>query len=164
MKKAVWSAVTVAAFLTCASPASAQLATQNVNATVTVGTLARLTVTGGPVTFADSDPDVVLNIVAAPVTVSARARVAPTTSLTVTVVADDTHFDPATDTIPVGNLSWTVSGAPWVNGTMSTTAQTLANWTGPANQSTSQTYSLVNSWLYAPGTHTVVLTYTLATP
>jgi hypothetical protein len=164
MRKAVWSAVTAAAFLICASPASAQLAQANVNATVTVGNLARLTITGGPIDFPDSDPDTVPTIVSAPVDVSARARVAPATSLSVTVVASATHFDTSTNTIPVSNMTWTVSGAPFVAGTMSTTAQPLGNWTGPGNQTTTQTYSLVNSWAYAPGTYSVTLTYTLATP
>jgi hypothetical protein len=46
----------------------------------------------------------------------------------------------------------------------STVAQTVASWTGPANQNGTQTYSLPNLWSYAPGVHTVILTYTLATP
>jgi hypothetical protein len=46
----------------------------------------------------------------------------------------------------------------------STTPQTVASWTGPNSQSGTQTYSLPNLWSYAPGTHTVILTYTLANP
>jgi hypothetical protein len=164
MKKAVWSAAAAAAFLACASTAHAQLATTSIQATVVVGNQARLTVTGD-ITFPDSDPDSVGTIPAsAAVTVQARARVAPTQGLVVTVEADDTHIDEVTDTIPVSNLTWTAAGANFIDGTMSDSPVNVASWTGPSNQNGTQNYSLVNSWNYAPGTHTVVLTYTLATP
>jgi hypothetical protein len=163
MKKAVWSAAAAAAFLACASTAQAQLATTSIQATVVVGNQARLTVTGD-ITFPDSDPDSVLNIPAsAPVSVSARARVAPTQGLIVTVHASDTHFD-ATDTIPVTALTWTAAGANFINGTMSDTAVNVASWSGPSSQAGTQNYVLANSWSYAPGTYPLTLTYTLATP
>lgn len=163
MKKAVWTAIAAGALVAFASPASAQLATAQINATVTINNLAKLEVSGD-VNFPDQDPDVVNPMSAPDITVSARARVAPTQDLVVTVEAANDWFDPATQTIPVNTLTWTVSGAPWSGGTMNTSPVTLAQWTGPANQSTTQTYSLPNLWSYAPGTHTVVLTYTLATP
>lgn len=163
MKKAVWSAV-AASLIAVASPASAQsLATAQINATVNVNSAAKLEVSGD-VNFPDQDPDVVPIMTAAALTVSARARVATTQDLIVTVEAGNDHFDAATQTIPVNTLEWTVGAAPWSNGTMSTSPVTLAAWTGPANQSTSQTYTLPNLWTYAPGVHVVVLTYTLATP
>lgn len=163
MKKAVWGAIAAAALVAAASPASAQLATTQINAVVNINNLARLSVSGD-VNFPDTDPDVLPIMTAPPVTVSARARVLPTQDLIVTVEAANDWFDPATQTIAVNALDWTVSGAPWADGTMSTSPVTLATWTGPANQSTTQTYSLPNLWSYAPGVHTVVLTYTLATP
>jgi len=163
MKKAVWSALAAAALVAIATPANAQLATHQINATVNINNLARLDVSGD-VNFPDTDPDLVPIMTAAAVTVSARARVAPSQDLIVTVEAANDFFDPATMTIPVNTLNWTVGAAPFVDGTMSTSPVTLANWTGPSNQSTSQTYSLPNLWSYAPGVHTVVLTYTLATP
>lgn len=163
MNKAVWSAVTALGLLVGASPAAAQLATQDINAIVNINSVARLTVSGD-VNFPDTDPDAFPTMTAPPVTVSARARVAPGTSLTVTVEAGNAHFDPTSLTIPVNTLEWTVSGAPFVDGTMDTTPVSLGNWTGPGNQSTTQTYSLPNLWSYAPGVHTVVLTYTLSTP
>jgi hypothetical protein len=164
MKKAVWSAAAAAAFLACASTAHAQLATASIQATVVVGNQARLTV-GGDISFPDSDPDSVTSIPAsAPVSISARARVAPTQGLVVTVEASDTHFDPVTTTIPVSALTWTVGGAPFIAGTMSDTPVNLASWSGPSNQSGTQNYVLANSWAYAPGSYAVTLTYTLATP
>jgi hypothetical protein len=164
MKKAVWSAAAAAAFLACAIPAHAQLATASIQATVVVGNQARLTVTGD-ITFPDQDPDSVASIPAsAAVSVSARARVTAAQGLVVTVNADDTHIDEATDTIPVSALTWTATGTNFLNGTMSNTAVNVAAWNGPASQAGTQNYVLANSWNYAPGTHVVTLTYTLATP
>jgi hypothetical protein len=163
MKKALWSAAAAVAFLASASTASAQLATQQINATININSLARLTVSGD-VLFADADPDVVATLTAPAITVTARARVQPTENLVVTVVAGNAYFD-TTSTIPVSGLTWTATGAVFANGTMSsTTPQTVASWTGPNSQSGTQTYSLPNLWSYAPGTHTVILTYTLANP
>jgi len=165
MKTAFWSALTVVAVLLTASPASAQPVSQNINATVTINNLARLDVSGD-VVFPDTDPDLFATMSAPAITVTARARVAPSVDLSVTVVADDDFFDPLTSTIPVAGLSWTATGTAFVAGgaMSSSTPQTVASWTGPANQSGTQTYSLPNLWSYAPGTHSVQLTYTLATP
>jgi hypothetical protein len=166
MKKAVWSAAAAAAILMFATSAYAQttVATATLTATATVGNQARLTLTG-VVDFPDTDPDTLALITAAPVTVQARARVAPTTLVSLTVQAGATHFDPATSTIPVGNLSWTVSGAPFVAGTANNAvAQALGSWSGPANHTGSQTYRLQNLWSYAPGSYSLVLNYTLSTP
>jgi hypothetical protein len=167
MKKAVWSAAAAAAILMASTSASAQttLATANITATATVGNQARLTLGGGPVNFPDTDPDLSSTITAAAVTIQARARVAPTTVVNLTVLAGASHFDPLTSTIPVGNLSWTVSGAPFVAGAVSsTTQQSVGQWTGPSTNNGSQTYTLQNLWSYAPGTYSLTLTYTLSTP
>jgi hypothetical protein len=144
--------------------AQTTLATQNVTATVTVNNLARLTV-GGPVTFADADPDSNPTVTAAPIGISARARVAPTTVVNLTVIAGASHFDAPGTTIPVTGLTWAATGTDFLSGTMSSAAaQSVGSWTGPANKTSSQTYTLENLWSYAPGTHSVTLTYTLSTP
>jgi hypothetical protein len=166
MKKAVWSAAAAAAILIFSTSAYAQttLASQNVTATVTVSNLARLTV-GGPVTFPDTDPDVSATITAAPIAITAKARVAAAAVINLTVQAGASHFDSPGTTIPVTGLTWTTSGAPFINGTMSSAAaQTVGSWTGPSNQTGTQTYTLANLWSYAPGTHSVTLAYTLSTP
>ena len=158
--------MTAAAVLLSAGVAGAQttLGSQNVTATAFVGNQARLTVTG-TVTFPDSDPDTVPSIPATgPVSVAARARVAPSTQLDVTVRAGSSFFDPGTDSIPATALSWTASGAPFVGGSMATTDQSVATWTGPANQTGDQNYSLTNAWTYVPGTYNLTLIYTLSTP
>ena len=166
MKKAVWSAAATAAFLACASTAHAQLATASIQATVTVGNQARLTVTG-TINFPDSDPDVVTTIASTgTVNVSARARVAPAQGLIVTVQANDAFFDMGSKTIPATALSWTATGTSFLasGSVTSASATNIASWSGPANQSGVQAYSLANSWNYAPGGHDLTLTYTLATP
>ena len=167
MKKAVWSAVAAVAVLAFAAPASAQPLTQDVAATVNIGQWARLSVTGGPVTFNDADPDAVPNLNANPVDVTARARVAPAAAVSVTVVASHEYFDHASSTtlIPVADMDWTATGTDFVGGTMShASAQNVASWTGPANRNGTQTYTLPNSWAYPVGNHTVTLTYTLVVP
>ncbi|HSC26101.1 MAG TPA: hypothetical protein VLD67_02440 [Vicinamibacterales bacterium] len=168
MKKATWGAGVVAAGVALlASPASAQtvLTTAPLNVSVTVGNQARITLTGS-VDFADADPDVFPTLTATPLDVQARARVAPATTVNLTVMGGASHFDPATNTIPVANLTWTSTGTGFTaNGTMSDAAQqSVGSWTGPGAHSGTQTYSLVNSWAYAPGSHGMTLTYTLSTP
>jgi hypothetical protein len=169
MKRTITGGLAAAAVVVFATAADAQttLLQQNVLARVTVGNQARLTVAGGPVDFADSDPDTVDPIPAgAPVSVSARARMLPGTLLNVTVSASAAFFDPGTDTIPVTGLLWTAAGAPSfaASGAMDTTEQSVASWTGPANQAGTQNYTLANSWDYAPGLWQVTLRYTLSTP
>jgi hypothetical protein len=166
MKKAVWSAAAAAAFLACASTAHAQLATASIQATVNVGNQARLTVIG-TVAFPDSDPDTVTSIASTgTVNVSARARVAPSQGLIVTVQAQDAFFDMGTNTIPATAMSWTATGTSFLltGSVTSASATNVASWNGPASQTGVQTYNLANSWNYAPGIHDLTLTYTLATP
>jgi hypothetical protein len=166
MKKAVWSAA-AALILMCSTSAQAQttLATQDVTATVTVTNLARLTV-GGPLSFPDTDPDSSASITVPAINVSAKARVAAAANILLTVISDKAHFDaPGSATIPVTGLTWTATGSAFINGTMSSAgAQMVASWTGPGNQAGTQTYTLANLWSYAPGAHSVTLTYTLSTP
>jgi hypothetical protein len=57
------------------------------------------------------------------------------------------------------------AGTGFVAGTSSATvAQSVGAWTGSGARSGSQTYSLPNSWAYAPGTYTTTLNYTLSVP
>ena len=166
MKKAVWSAAAAAAILVCSTTAHAQtvLASQPIQATVTVANLARLTVTG-PIDFPNADPDLQATLTSGPVSIVAKARVAASAVISLTVISDKSHFDSPGTTIPVSGMLWTSSGAPFVSGTMSNlAAQSVGSWTGPANQSGTQTYTLPNLWSYAPGSHFVTLTYTLSTP
>ena len=121
---------------------------------------------GGPLSFPDTDPDSSTSITVPPINISAKARAAASSNILLTVISDKSHFDaPGSATIPVAGLTWTATGSVFINGTMSSAgAQTVASWTGPANQAGTQTYTLANLWSYAPGAHSVTLTYTLSIP
>ena len=168
MKKAVWSAAAATAILMYSTSAYAQPVnlTQTLTATATVGNQAKLTVLG-TISFPDTDPDLpgAIPNSGGPVSIAAKARVADTTLVSLTVHSDKTHFDSPGTTIPVGALKWSSSGGVFLpNGSMANAAQAVGSWTGPANHSGTQTFTLDNSWAYAPGSYSVTLTYTLSTP
>jgi hypothetical protein len=139
------------------------LDTETIVATAEVLPRGRITL-AGTINFPDTDPFTSGTIAAAPLTVTTQARVGTTTAVNLTVQAGG-DFVAATGTIPIGNLSWTATGAGYAAGTMSSAAQVpVGTWTGPGSRAGTQTYSLVNNWNYAPGDYAVTLTYTLATP
>jgi hypothetical protein len=165
MKKAVWSVVSAAAMLCMFSTSAyAQLDTETINATAVVAARGRITLTG-TINFPDTDPFTNPTINAAPLGVQALARVGVGAGVSLTVQAGG-NFVSGTDSIPIGNLSWTSTGTGYsATGTMSSaTAQAVGAWTGPGARNGSQAYSLVNDWAYAPGNYSVTLTYTLTTP
>jgi hypothetical protein len=165
--KVVWSAAaTAAAVLVFSSSAYAQ-ATANSTLTVsaTVSARAKLSLGTGSITFADADPDTTPTLTASAVSVDVKARTSSTGSVTLTVLASGDLTAAPSGTIPIGNLSWTVSGAGFAAGTANkTTAQSVGTWTGSGNHPGSQTYSLVNSWAYNTGNYGVSLNYTLTAP
>ena len=120
--------------------------TQNVAVNANVNSKAKLTVTGGPVAFADADPDVTPSIAAGALTIRVKARTGSAATPTLTVISDDDLIS-GSDTIAIDNITWTVGGAGgFVAGTMNkTTAQSLGSWTGSGNYTDTQTYSLANS-------------------
>ena len=165
MRKAVWSAVSAGVMVfVFSSSAYAQLDTETINATAVVAARGRITLTGA-INFADTDPFTNPTINAAPLSVQALARVGVGAGVSLTVQAGG-NFVSGTDSIPIGNLSWTSTGAGYTaTGTMSSAAaQSVGGWTGPGAHNGTQTYTLVNDWAYAPGSYSVTLTYTLTTP
>jgi hypothetical protein len=167
MKKVVWSGiVTAAAFLCFSAPSYAQTtAPGSINVTASVNAKAKLTLTGGPIVFADADPDVSTTVSATtPVTVDVKARTTAAGVVTLTVMATQ-DLTSGSDTIGISNLAWTAAGTGFVAGTSSTaTAQTVGSWTGSGSPSGTQTYVLTNSWAYATGTYLTTLNYTLSVP
>jgi hypothetical protein len=167
MMKAVWSGVIASAVLSVGLFSTAlqaqQQATASVTATATVAAKARLDLTGA-VAFADADPETVTLINAAPINVTVKARTGATETVTLTVVADGDFVNAASDVIPIANLSWLAGGTGFVAGTASTSAVSVGSWTGSGTRNGTQTYRLVNSWTYAPGSYSVELTYTLTAP
>jgi hypothetical protein len=165
MKKAVLSGVGALVMLAvCSTSAYAQLDTETINATAVVGARGRITLTGA-VNFPDTDPFTNPTINAAALAVQTFARGGTAAGVSLTVQAGG-NFVSGIDTIPIGNLSWTTTGAGYTGtGTMSSAlAQSVGAWTGPGARNGSQTYTLVNDWSYAPGNYSVTLTYTLTTP
>jgi hypothetical protein len=74
-------------------------------------------------------------------------------------------FVSGTDTIGIGNLSWSAGGGGFLAGVAnSVTAQPVGNWTGGGSPSGTQTFALANSWAYATGNYSVDLNYTLTVP
>jgi len=52
-----------------------------------------------------------------------------------------------------------------VAGTMAVSAEVpVASWTGSGNRSGTQTFAMVNSWAYTPGSYSASATYTLTAP
>jgi len=98
------------------------------------------------------------------VDIDVKSRTTAAGAVTLTVLASG-DLTATGASIPVGNLTWTVSGSGFQAGTSNkTTAQTVGGWSGSGNPSGTQTYALANSWSYATGTYTVTLNYTLTAP
>ena len=168
MRKTLWRVglTTAAVVLLSSSSAYAQAAdTGSVLVTVTVASRARLTLGSATLNFTDQDPDTVLNLTAPALTVNVGARTAAASNVTLTVVAT-TALTGSAGTIPINQLTWAGNGAGFAaTGISNTTvAQNVGTWTGPGTRTGDQTYSLPNSWTYAPGSYTTTLNYTLTVP
>jgi hypothetical protein len=111
------------------------------------------------------DPDTVVEIAAAPLTVTAKARVLGNARTVLTVRADGPLRSGA-DTIPINKLTWRMTGAGFMNtGTANdNAARTLGSWRGSGVWTGSQTYLFDDSWSYPVGSYSVVMTYTLTVP
>lgn len=145
---------------------SAGSRSQNLSTSVTVNQLLKLAFSSNSLSFPDSHPDSVPSIPASggPLTVTAKSLVGPAAAVTLTVIASN-DLQSGLDVIAISNLAWTATGTGFVGGTMSkTVAQSVGSWTGSGSRTGTQSYTLVNSWSYAPGTYTTTLTYTLSTP
>lgn len=166
MMKAVWSGVAAAAVvMSFSTPVFAQAVVPgSITVTASVSARAKLTLTGA-VDFADADPDLFPTITAtAPLTIDVKARTGANASVTLTVQAAG-DLDTGTDTIGIGNLSWTAGGSGFVGGTASSgSAVAVGGWTGGGSPSGTQTFALVNSWAYVTGNYSVLLNYTLTVP
>ena len=150
--------------LAAAVPVSAQTATSSLSANL--GAIAKLSLSSNGLSFPDADPDTVPLIPAAggAITITAKARASAGETVTVTLVAAD-DLRSGLDTIPAGALTWTASGAGFVDGTVSrTTPQIVASWTGSGVRAGTQTFRFANSWTYRTGTYSVSLLYTLVSP
>lgn len=148
------------------APAGAATVTRNTTAVVTIAALAKLSLSAAALSFPDANPDTVPLISGAggPVTIMAKARTSPGSTVNLSVLASD-DLRAGTVTIPVSAVTWVVTGGGFSPGTMSTTvARTVAAWAGSGSRAGTQTYRLANSWEYATGTYSTTFTYTLTAP
>jgi len=123
-----------------------------------------LVVTPQSINFPSSDPDTVPVISSSTVRVTFVAQGPPARPWTITVRADGPLISGAS-TIPISAVSWIAAPSPpFMNGTLSTVAQTIATGTGTAIERGDVTFRFANSWNYHVGTYTQTITFTLTSP
>ena len=152
--------------LTAATSAAQATATSTVLVSAAVSATAKLSLGASSIHFIDADPDITSSIpqTEPAITITAKAKTSTGGHVTLTVLSGS-DLTSGTDTIPVSNVTWTVSGTGFAPGTLSsTTAQSLGSWSNSGERSGTQTYSLANSWAYHTGSYTATLTYTLTAP
>lgn len=120
-----------------------------------------LSLSTSTVTLPTADPDSTPVIAAPPFTLRARAN-RSTWQLTVVASGD---LNSGASTIPIGNLSWTITpNPPFRDGVMSRTVPQLMGSGTRLNPAVTATviFYLVNSWTYDVANYSVTLTYTLS--
>ena len=166
MKKLSLILVLVSCLVLVAGGAFGATATQNLTINATVSSVATLTLSTNTNNFPNADPDVTGSIPATEnaVTVTVKGRTGAGSTVTLTHRAGG-DLTSGSDTIAIGNVTWTATGAGFAAGTMSSGADVPAgSWTGPGNHPGTFSYFLANSWAYAMGNYTVSSTYTLTVP
>lgn len=149
-------------FLAGAVPAAAQTDTATLNASI--NSQARLTLSSASISFPDGDPDTMPSIAASqgPITVTTKARTSINGTVTLTVRAND-QLRSGLDTIPASQVTWTATGAGFVNGALSAAAaQPVASWAGSGVRTGLLSFFFRNLWSYATGTYTLTMTLTLS--
>ena len=166
MKRLSLVGIVVLGLFLMAGSVFAASANQNLIINATVANTAKLSLGAASISFPDADPDTTPSILSVPasVTVDAKAKTTTSGSVTLTVVTGG-DLTTGSDTILIGNVTWTAAGAGFVAGTMNrTTGQSAGSWSGSGSRSGTFGYALANSWSYATGTYTATATYTLTAP
>ena len=146
--------------------AHADTAIQVATVTATIASSAGLALGVNTVTFPSANPATTTSVPATEngltCTVNARTGTSSTVLLTVLATGDLTGSG---NTIPIANVSYTVTGTGFQAGTLSKlAAQTVGSWTGPGTHVGTINYFLANSFAYLNGTYTSAITYTLLAP
>lgn len=152
--------------LSLAVSVAAQAQTVSATLSASMPPLARLSLSANGLTFPDADPDLVPQVPASggPITITAKARAANNSLVTLTVQASD-DLRSGIDVLPAALISWTGTGPGFVNGTLSrTTAQVVGTWIGPGVHTGTQAYRFENRWTHPSGIYSVTLVYTLSAP
>jgi len=162
----MWAGLAALAAALAAPCLDAASLTRNATMTATVNSLAKLTLSRGTLSFPDADPDTTAAIPASggPLTLTAKARTAIGSTITLSVQAS-ADLQSGLDTIPISKIAWTATGPGFVDGVLSSAAaQAVGAWVSSGSWSGTQSYVLSNSWDYVPGTYSATLTYTLTAP
>lgn len=120
------------------------------------------------VTFPDADPETDSSIPANEVSLAINAKVRVGSSpATLTWIAADDLKNLNNDVIPIGNVTWTKTGAGFLAGTLTKTGGTAApvgSWTASGSYDGTIIPVLANSWLYKAGSYSATSTLTLSAP
>ncbi len=128
---------------------------------------ATLTINTASISFPSANPDLVPSIAASqgPVPVTASVQIEDHSTVTLTALAGGDLVS-GSHTIAINNVSWTAdNNSGLIAGTMSKdTPQPAGSWTSSNSYSGAFTFFLANSWSYATGTYSQIVTYTLTAP
>jgi hypothetical protein len=168
LRRVLILAATALLWLVSAADAVAQTpVTAVVNVSASFAQRVKVTFDRTSVTFNTQAYDVntVVPVQAAPLTVSAKARVPPNQRMVMTVQADG-PFVSGASTIPANKLTWTMTGAGFQAGGTANpnAARMLGSWRGSGNYTGTQVYEFLDSWNYSVGTYTLTMTYTVTLP
>jgi hypothetical protein len=105
-----------------------------------------------------------------PVTVTASIQIDDGKPATLKALAGGDLMS-GSDKIPIGNVTWTATGSPGINGglvpagTMNKDiAQDVGSWTVSNTYTGAFFFYMANSWSYATGTYSQTVTYTISAP
>ena len=149
-----------------AYPTRAAAQTSTATLSADLGAVASLTLSAVTIAFPDADPDLVAQIPATggPLLITAKSRASAAAQVVLSVQAADDLRSGVT-VISASNITWTASGPGFVAGTLTTSsAATVAAWTGSGIRSGSQQFFFRNLWTHPTGTYTLTMTYTLTAP
>jgi len=168
MKKFLFVGVLLMGLFLLAGSVYAASDAQPLTVNAAVNARAKLTLEVSTVNFPDADPDTTPSIAATEntVDVDVKVRTGSSSTATLTHLASD-DLKSGSNTILIGNVTWTASGTGFVAGTMNkTTPQSAGSWTGSGQRTGTFSYFLANSWDY-PGvasSYSASSTYTLTAP
>ena len=169
MKKTMF--LTLAALLVIGGNGLFAQTTKDVTLTVSLSAWYNLTIGAAAVSFADVAPTpgetpANATIAGSPANVSVAAFAVCGSGQTLTLtVKSATDLVDGTKTIGIGAISWTVTGAGYTPGAMTTTGSSAGLWTGSILHYHTGTFNysfLRNYTTQAPGTYTATATYTLS--
>jgi hypothetical protein len=154
----------IASIALCGAEVAAQSAPATLSAAIPP--MARLSVSTNSITFPDADPDLFPHVspTQGPIAITAKARAAQGSVVTLTVQASD-DLRSGVIVLPASFVSWTAAGPGFNGGTLSRASpQIVASWTGSGVRSGTQSYQFENRWTHPSGTYTVTLVFTLSVP